>query len=125
MGLEASDLPPQMDRESWPDVKDRFAAIFKTKTRAEWCAILEGSEACFAPVLSLSEAPDHPHLKARGTLLEAADIVQPRPAPRYSRTSPEAPLPPCLPGEHTDQVLAELGFAEEEIAELRAKNVVA
>jgi alpha-methylacyl-CoA racemase len=125
LGLGGKDLADQMDRTSWLVLKDRFAEIFKTKTRAEWCEIMEGHDVCFAPVLSMSEAPDHLQLKARGTFIEVAGVTQPRPAPLYSRTSPVSPRPPCSPGEHTEEVLKELGFSEEEISMLRKKNTVA
>jgi len=125
LGLEDEDLPDRMDRANWPVLRERFAQIFRTKTRGEWSEILEGSDVCFAPVLNMSEAPDHPHLKARGTFAEVAGVIQPRPAPRYSRTPPESPRPPCVPGEHTEDVLKELGFSIEEIANLHEENVVA
>jgi alpha-methylacyl-CoA racemase len=76
-------------------------------------------------VLSMSEAPDHPQLKARGTFTEVAGVTQPRPAPVYSRTAPESPHPPSVPGEHTEEVLKELGFSDEEISRLRGEKVVA
>jgi alpha-methylacyl-CoA racemase len=125
LGLGDDDLPEQMDRTNWPVLKDRFTEIFKTKTRGEWREILEGSDVCFAPVLSMSEAPDHPHLKARGTFTEVAGVIQPRPAPLYSRTLAESPRPPCVPGEHSEEVLKELGFSDEEISRLREEKVVA
>ncbi|MGD8752193.1 MAG: CoA transferase, partial [Anaerolineales bacterium] len=125
LGLGDDDLPEQMDRTNWPVLKDRFTDVFKTKTRGEWCKILEVSDVCFAPVLSMSEAPDHPQLKAQGTFTEVAGITQPRPAPLYSRTSPERPRPPCVPGEHSEEVLKELGFSDEEISRLREEKVVA
>ncbi len=114
-----------MDRTNWPVLKDRFTEVFKTKTRAEWCEIMEGSDVCFAPVLSMSEAPGHPQLKARGTFTEVAGVTQPRPAPVYSRTPPGSPRPPGVPGEHTAEVLKELGFSSEEISRLREEKVVA
>ena len=125
LGLGDEDLPDRMDRKNWPVLKERFAEIFRTKTRAEWCKIMEGRDVCFAPVLSMSEAPDHPQLKARGTFTEVAGVIQPRPAPRYSRTSPVIPHPPCRPGEHTEEVLKELGFSEEEMWRLRENNTIA
>ncbi len=125
LGLGGEDLPDRMDRANWPLLRDRFAEIFKTKTRGEWREILEGSDVCFAPVLSMSEAPDHPQLKSRGTFTEVAGVIQPRPAPLYSRTHPKSPRPPCRPGEHTEDVLKELGFSEEEISRLGEENVVA
>ncbi|GIW42678.1 MAG: CoA transferase [Candidatus Binatia bacterium] len=124
-GLEGEKLPDQMDRTRWPEMKEKFAAVFRTKTREEWCRILEGSDACFAPVLSLREAPRHPHNAARGTFTEFAGIVQPAPAPRFSRTPPAIQRPPAHPGEHTEEVLREWGFSAEEIVSLREAGAVA
>ena len=90
VGWEHEDLPWQMDRTQWPALKERFAALFRTKTRDEWSALLEGTDACFAPVLSLAEAPLHPHNRARGTFVTRDGIVQPAPAPRFSRTKPSS-----------------------------------
>ena len=119
IGLEGEDLPDQMDRAAWPTLKDRMADVFKSKTRAEWCDVLEGTDVCFAPVLDLDEAPEHPHLKERGTFMEIADIIQAAPAPRFSRTPPQVSGPPPFPGQHTDEALGEWGFTDEEIVELR------
>ncbi|HJU14839.1 MAG TPA: CaiB/BaiF CoA-transferase family protein [Stellaceae bacterium] len=94
LDLDPAELPPQMERASWPAAKKRLAALFKTRTQAEWCALLEGTDACFAPVLSTNEAPSHPHHRARGTYVEIDGIVQGAPAPRFSRTVPELPIPP-------------------------------
>lgn len=91
IGLSLADLPAQNDRSQWPALKERFAARFKEKTAAEWTALLEGTDACFAPVLSLDEAPEHPHMKARGVYVEIDGVVQPAPAPRFSRSVPENP----------------------------------
>jgi alpha-methylacyl-CoA racemase len=86
MGLENVDLSAQMDREKWPAMKERFAEVFATKTRKEWEAIFEGSDACAAPVLSPAEAPSHPHMQFRGTFTEVAGVVQPAPSPRFQGT---------------------------------------
>ncbi|MCY3829452.1 MAG: CaiB/BaiF CoA-transferase family protein [Rhodospirillaceae bacterium] len=123
-GLDPAGLPPQMKPESWPVIKDKLAEIFKTKTREEWCAIMEGSDICFAPILDLDEAPGHPHMKARGTFAEIDGVVQPAPAPRFSRTPGAVRRPPSPPGADTDEALAAWGFAAGEIADLRAKNAV-
>lgn len=125
LGLAGEDLPKQMDRSAWPKLKERFTAIFKTKTRDEWCRIMEGTDICFAPVLSLTEAPEHPHMKARSTFVEVAGVRQPGPAPRFSRTPASIERPPAHPGEHTDEALADWGFAKDEIAKLRASGAVA
>ena len=79
-------LPDQFDQSQWPAMSERLAAVFKTKTRDEWCEIMEGSDVCFAPVLTFNEAPDHPHNKARGTFVDVEGVAQPNPAPRFSRT---------------------------------------
>ncbi len=123
-GLDPVDLPPQMKPESWPVIREKLAEIFRTKTRDEWCAIMEGSDICFAPILNLDEAPEHAHIKARGTFAEVDGVVQPAPAPRFSRTPGEIRRPPSPPGADTDEALAAWGFAADEIAGLRAKNAI-
>ncbi len=123
-GLDPAGLPPQLKPESWPVIKKKLADIFRTKTRDEWCAIMEGSDICFAPILDLDEAPEHPHMKARGAFAEIDGVVQPAPAPRFSRTPGAIRRPPSPPGADTDEALAAWGFAAGEIAGLRAKNAV-
>jgi alpha-methylacyl-CoA racemase len=118
------DLPAQMDRAHWPAMKERLAAIFRTKTRDEWCALMEGSDACFAPVLSMAEAPQHPHNQHRGTFVEVDGVVQPGPAPRFSRTPGAVAGPPATVGEHTDEVLADWGFSGDDIAKLRSAGAI-
>ena len=115
----------QMSRAVWPELKDELAAIFKTRTRDEWCDLMEHTDICFAPVLSLAEAPQHPHNVHRGTFIEYEGITQPRPAPRFSRTDSEIQRPPAHAGQHTDEVLADYGFAADEIASLRDSGAVA
>jgi alpha-methylacyl-CoA racemase len=124
-GLAGGDLPAQFDREQWPALKDKLAAIFRTKTRDEWCAIMENTDVCFAPVLSMSEAPQHPHNQARGTFTEVKGVVQPAPAPRFSRTPGAIQRPPAHAGQHTDEALADWGFSAAELAALRGKNAIA
>jgi alpha-methylacyl-CoA racemase len=123
-GLAHEDLPPQNARDAWPAMKQRVAAVFRTKTRAEWCELMEGTDVCFAPVLSLHEAREHPHNVARSTFVEADGMVQPAPAPRFSRTVSRIAGPPPHPGQHTDTVLADWGFAADEVAGLRAAGAV-
>ncbi len=118
-------MPHQHDRNAWPATKERFAEIFKTKTRDEWCELLEGTDACFAPVLSLSEAPAHPHNEQRGTFVTRNGVVQPAPAPRFSRTPADIQRPPAFPGQHTDEALAEWGVPIERIAKLRETGAIA
>ena len=124
-GLEGKSLPGQLDRTQWPKMREVLRAVFRTKTRDEWCAIMEGTDVCFAPVLSMEEAPKHPHNKARGTFVEIAGVIQPGPAPRFSRTKAEIQGPPAQPGQHTDAVLSDWGFTAEEIASLHAARIVA
>ncbi len=123
-GIDASTLPHLAPRDQWPKLKERLAAVIRQKTRDQWCAVLEGSDACFAPVLDLDEAPQHPHNAARRTFAISDDVVQPNPAPRFSRTPTEITGPPPMAGEHTDQILADWGFADAEIAELRQREII-
>ena len=106
-------------------MRARFAAIFKTRTRDEWCALMDGQEVCFAPVLSMAEAPAHPHLRARDTFVEFDGIVQPAPAPRFSRTPPAIRRGAPSPGQHSDEALADWGFSADERAALREAGAIA
>ena len=114
-----------MDRSGWASSKERLAAIFKEKTRDEWCEIMEGSDVCFAPVLSMTECQEHPHIRARGTFVEVAGASQPAPAPRFSRTKTQISRPPPHAGQHTDEALADWGFSAEEIGVLRKAKAIA
>jgi alpha-methylacyl-CoA racemase len=118
-------VPPQSDRDRWPAMRERMAALVKTRTRAQWCDLLEGSDACFAPVLSMDEVMSHPHLQARKTFVEVEGVVQPAPAPRFSRTPPEVGAPPDSSGERGDEGLESWGITPDEIGELRAGGVLA
>ena len=124
-GLDKTEFAAQMDRQRWPAFKEKLAALFKTKTRDEWCAIMEGSDICFAPVLSMDEAPAHPHNRARQTFVEVEGVVQPAPAPRFSRTPGEIQRPPSEAGADTEAVLADWGFAADEIGALREAGAIA
>ena len=124
-GLEGEDLPHQMDRSHWEPLKRRLAEVFRTKTRDEWCEIMEGSDVCFAPVLSMGEAPDHPHMKHRGTFREFEGVLQPAPAPRFSRTAAEITRREAAAGEHTDEALSDWGFSAERISKLRETGAIA
>ncbi len=120
------ELPHQMDKEQWPHLKARLTEIFATRTRDEWCRVMEGTDICFAPVLSMEEAARHPHNVERGTFIEVAGLTQPAPAPRFDRTPPEVQRPPAHVGQHTDEVLAEwLGADAARIDELRAAGTIA
>jgi alpha-methylacyl-CoA racemase len=122
--LEIDDPPPQADRGRWPDMRETFASAFKSRTQSDWVERFEGSDACVAPVRSLVEASDDPHLAERSTFVEVGGVVQPAPAPRFGRTSSGVPSEPCLPGQHTNEVLASLGYIPAEISKLRDDGAV-
>lgn len=125
LGLDGEELPGQMDRSHWTEMKEKFRALFKSKTRQEWCKILEGTDSCFAPVLSMEEAPYHPHNTARSTFQELDGILQPSPAPRFSRTPPKIRRPPTPPSpEATREALLEWGIGEKEIESLQESGVI-
>jgi alpha-methylacyl-CoA racemase len=124
LGLEGADLPHQMDRARWPELKRRFAEVFRTKTRDEWERVFAGTDACGAPVLSPWEAPGHPHNVARSTFVEVAGVVQPAPAPRFSRTPSAIRRPPPVAGQDAEEALAAWGVEAERIAALRKAGVV-
>ena len=106
----------------WPALKARLADIFLTKSRDEWCTIMEGTDVCFAPVLTMSEAAEHPHNVARNTFIEIAGAVQPAPAPRFSRTTVPKPGAPAHAGSHSREVLTKWGIKN--IDDLMARGVV-
>ena len=123
--LEDSIYDNQMSRENWPDLKKEIAKVFLNKTRDEWCDLMEGTDVCFAPVLSMWEAPQHPHNIARKTFIELEGLDQPAPAPRFSKTISEVRSPPALAGEHTDEILNEIGIDSDQIKTLRTQGGVA
>lgn len=123
-GLKGQNLPAQFDRESWPEMHARLEAVFRTRTRDEWCEIMEGSDVCFAPVLTFNEAPHHPHNKARGTFVEVEGVPQPGPAPRFSRTPGSVKGSAPDYGADTRDGLAAWGFSAGEIASLLADKAV-
>jgi alpha-methylacyl-CoA racemase len=123
LGCSADELP-QADQARWPEIKARLATIFRTKTRDEWCQILEGSDACFAPVLSIAEAPSHRHARARVAYVDVDGVAQAAPAPRFSRTPGAAQAAPRCRGLHGREVLTECGFSPDEIAALQRAGVV-
>lgn len=104
-GLKEPEFQDQMARDNWPSLKAKTAEVMKTKTRDEWCEIMEGTDVCFAPVLSLDEAPKHPHNVARQTFVEYEGVTQPAPAPRFSKTPGAIQRPPAAPGAHSDEIL--------------------
>ena len=123
-GLQHEELPRQNDKNAWPAMNDRLAAIFRSKTRDEWCKIMEGSDVCFAPVLDMGEAPAHPHNKHRGTFVEVDGVVQPGPAPRFSRTPSAIQGPPAVAGQHTAEALRDWGFSGSEVEQLQKAGAV-
>ena len=124
LGLAGETLPEQHDRAGWPLLRARFAAAFKARTQAEWQAVFAASDACVAPVLSLGEAPHHPHNRDRATFLERDGVIEPAPAPRLSRTPAAAGHPPHRTGADSEAVLAGWGFSAAEIERLRSEGVI-
>ncbi|MBU2645426.1 CoA transferase [bacterium] len=123
-GIKDTEFNDQMDMQNWQTLKEKLAAVFKTKTRDEWCQLMENTDICFAPVLSMAEAKDHPHMKARNTIIDFNGFPQPAPAPRFSRTSPEIQGPPPEIGEHSEAILKDWGFNETEITDLKKDQVI-
>ncbi len=124
-GFDVNLSSDQMSRDGWPEKKKAVKEIILTKTREEWCQIMEGTDVCFAPVLNMEEAPNHPHNKARQTFIELEGATQPAPAPRFSRTNPEVQSSPSLVGEHTDEILQSLNLGADEIEKLKTSGSVA
>jgi alpha-methylacyl-CoA racemase len=115
---------PQFDEARWPELKERFAAVLKTRTREDWTDLLTGEDTCATPVLGLGEAAHHPHNVARGVFVEHNGVSQPAPAPRFSRTPARLGLPPREPGADTDSALMAWGIAAERVRALRASKAV-
>ncbi len=124
IGAEEEDLHRLEDRSRWPRMCARLAEIFRTRTREEWRRRLEGSDVCFAPVLDMAEAPEHPHNRERQTFVEVEGVVQPAPAPRFSRTPSRIQHPPAKPGEHTRDALKDWGFSADELDRLQGEGVI-
>jgi alpha-methylacyl-CoA racemase len=123
-GLAEPGVNDRWGKDTWPNNRTKLEQIFKTKTQAEWCAIMEGSDVCFAPILDLDEAPRHPHNKQRQTFVDVEGVTQPAPAPRFSRTPGTVQAPPPKAGEHSEAVLRDWGFSTQEISDLRAAEAV-
>ncbi|MBV8166106.1 MAG: CoA transferase [Alphaproteobacteria bacterium] len=123
--LDEAALPDAAEPTNWPAIKDAIAARITTRTREQWCRLLEGSDACFAPVLSLAEAPGHPHNRARGTFVEVGGVVQPAPAPRFSRTPSAKPTPPQPRGSASHPDLAGWGLSAARAFDLQSRGVIA
>jgi alpha-methylacyl-CoA racemase len=126
LGLaEDGDFHIQNDPRRWPALKDKLDALFRTRTRDEWCALLEHTDACFAPVLSIAEAPSHPHNQARGTFIEVDGITQPAPAPRYSGTPTASPVPLSQDAARLQAIWENIGYTDADLESLQADGVIA
>lgn len=123
-GLLRDEFLDRDNRSMWPKLAEALSGVIRTRTKSEWTESLEGTDACFAPVLSVDEATGHPHMKARQVFVESNGVLQPAPAPRFSRSKPALTNPPPVPGQHSREVLLELGLAPERIDELFARGVV-
>ena len=123
--LDEKVFSKQMSRDLWPEQKEEIKKIFLNKTRDEWCELMEGTDVCFAPVLDMPEAPEHPHNKERKTFIDLEGVIQPAPAPRFSRTEPEVVSSPSIVGEHTNEVLSSIGLSKEDISSLKTSGAVA
>jgi len=123
--LDAEALPNRDDRTQWDALRAVFAKVFRMRTRDEWATAFAETDACVAPVLSLAEAPEHPHNVARATFVEVDGVRYPAPAPRFDRTPGELAVKACYAGQHTDDVLAELGYDDAAVADLRSLGAVA
>lgn len=122
--IEDEEFLAQQDQSAWPQLREKLEKLFLTKTRSEWCELMEGTDVCFAPVLDLGEAPSHPHNVARDTYVEFEGVTQPAPAPRFSRTQSEIKSSAAMVGEHTEQILADWGYSENEIEKLRTAKAI-
>lgn len=114
----------QMDPVMWPSLSEKIAAVFVRRSRDEWCALMEGTDVCFAPVLDMAEAPRHPHNVARGAFADIGGVIQPAPAPRFSRTEPEIGIMPAIPGQHSAAVLKDWGWTADDVAALAGQGVI-
>ncbi|SPE34547.1 Carnitine dehydratase [Burkholderiales bacterium] len=124
LGLPQAEFTGRWDPQNWPGLRTRLGEHFRSRTRAQWCALLEGTDACVTPVLDMDEAPQHPHNRARGTFLFSEGVAQPAPAPRFSRTSPGIQRPAAKPGEHSEEILREWGIRTELIEALRSARAI-
>jgi alpha-methylacyl-CoA racemase len=123
-GISDPAFKAQMDRGAWPDLKAKLAAVIATKTQSEWCALMEATDVCFAPVLDLDEAPKHAHNVARQTFVEVAGVTQPAPAPRFSKTPGAIQGPPPAIGAHDQEALRDWGFSEADVSALKANGAL-
>jgi alpha-methylacyl-CoA racemase len=123
-GIDDPAFDAQMDPAQWPALSEKIGAVFLTRDRESWCALMEGTDVCFAPVLDMAEAPRHPHNIARATFADVGGVVQPAPAPRFSRTAPEIGIMPAIPGQHSAAVLADWGWSDADVAALAEQGVI-
>jgi alpha-methylacyl-CoA racemase len=123
-GITDPEFANQMDRSAWPSLKAKLQDVLRTKTQAEWCAIMDATDICFAPVLDLEEAPKHAHNVARETFVTIEGVVQPAPAPRFSATPGAIQGPPPKIGAHNDEALTDWGFTAAEVAALKEKGAL-
>lgn len=122
LGIADVDADARFDRGRWPNVREKIAAVIRTRTRDEWDRLLLGTDACYAPVLSLSEAPQHPHNVARNVFVDVEGVTQPAPAPRFSVTPAEIQGPPR--GPESEAVLSDWGFSDDEISALKSSDAI-
>ena len=123
-GIDDPAFDDQMDPIMWPSLSEKIAAVFARRSRDEWCAVMEGTDVCFAPVLDMAEAPKHPHNVARSAFADIGGVIQPAPAPRFSRTEPEIGIMPAIPGQHSAAVLKDWGWTAEDVAALAGQGVI-
>lgn len=123
-GIDDPEFLKQNEKESWASLRQKLEELFATKTRAQWCELLEGTDVCFAPVLNLAEAPQHPHNKARASFVDFEGVTQPAPAPRFSRSQSSIQSAAAIAGEHSEEILKDWGFDDNTIAELARENAI-
>jgi alpha-methylacyl-CoA racemase len=124
LGLDPAEFAPQNDPAQWPRMKARLAEVIKTRPRDAWASLLEGTDACAAPVLSWDEAPAHPHNRARNSFIDIAGVTQPAPAPRFSRTPPQVSRPPAKADQDTEAILSDWGLSQVEVAALKESDAI-
>ncbi len=122
--IDDPEFAKQNDKQHWASLRGKLEALFVTQTRDHWCALLEGTDVCFAPVLDLQEAPQHPHNLARQSFVEIDGVTQPAPAPRFSRTPTTVQAPAAMAGEHSEEILNDWGFAPDEILALQQSGAI-
>jgi len=122
--IDDPEFAKQNDKQHWASLRGKLEALFVTQTRDHWCALLEGTDVCFAPVLDLQEAPQHPHNLARQSFVEIDGVTQPAPAPRFSRTPTTVQAPAAMAGEHSEAILNDWGFAPDEILALQQSGAI-